>query len=59
MKNIAVLVTLLASVCGTVGYSAELPRKAPELTIPLPDGQSVKISDYRGKVVVLAFILTT
>ena len=59
MKNIVLLSALLAAACGTRAYGAELPRKAPELTIPLPDGGSVKIGDHRGKVIVVAFILTT
>ncbi len=59
MKKIALLLALLAVVCGAGAYGAELPRKAPELTIPLPDGRSVKIGDQHGKVVVVAFIVTT
>ncbi|MGI8742848.1 MAG: peroxiredoxin family protein [Bryobacteraceae bacterium] len=57
MKKPAIAVALLSlAVCG---FGAEVPRKAPELTIPLPAGGQVKLSDYRGKVVILAFILTT
>ena len=59
MKTIALLFALSASVFGTGAHGADLPRKAPELTIPLPDGGSVKLSDHHGKVVVVAFILTT
>jgi len=40
-------------------WSAEIPRPAPDLAIPLPDGKQVKVSDYRGKVLCLVFILTT
>ncbi len=57
MKIIALLAVL--TVCGATAFAAELPRKAPELTVPLFGASSVKISDYHGKVVVLAFILTT
>jgi peroxiredoxin len=39
--------------------AAEIPRPAPDLAIPLPDGKQVKVSDYRGKVLCLTFILTT
>jgi cytochrome oxidase Cu insertion factor (SCO1/SenC/PrrC family) len=39
--------------------AAELPRKAPEFTIHLLGGKQVELSSYRGKVVALAFILTT
>lgn len=58
MKKIALVFGLVAAF-GAQARSAEIPRKAPELSIALPDGRSVKIADYRGKVVVLAFILTT
>jgi len=39
--------------------AADLPRKAPELTISLTNGQQVLLSAYKGKVVALCFILTT
>ena len=39
--------------------AAEIPRPAPDLAIPLPDGKQMKVSDYRGKVLCLTFILTT
>lgn len=35
------------------------PRKAPELTVVEPSGKQTLLSSYRGKVVALAFILTT
>lgn len=37
----------------------EIPRKAGEWAIQMPDGKQLQLSSYRGKVVVLAFILTT
>jgi hypothetical protein len=37
----------------------EVPRKAGEWTIQMPDGKQLLLSTYHGKVVVLAFILTT
>jgi hypothetical protein len=36
-----------------------MPRKAPELTIIEPSGKQTLLSSYKGKVVALAFILTT
>ena len=36
-----------------------LPRKAGEFTIALNGGKKVALSDYKGKAVVLGFILTT
>jgi peroxiredoxin len=35
-----------------------VPRKSPELAINLANGQQVLLSQYKGKVVVVAFILT-
>jgi len=37
---------------------AELPRPAPEYIIKLDDGKTLELSQYKGKAVVLAFILT-
>lgn len=39
--------------------TAALPRKAPEFVIKLPDGGQKLLSQYRGKVVILEFLLTT
>jgi thiol-disulfide isomerase/thioredoxin len=39
--------------------AANLPRKSPEFAINLNNGQRILLSQYKGKVVVLAFILTT
>jgi hypothetical protein len=40
--------------------AATLPRKAPDLTIGMEGpGRPVRISEYRGKVLVVGFILTT
>lgn len=36
-----------------------LPRQSPEFNISLSNGQQVRLSQYKGKVVVLAFILTS
>ncbi len=39
--------------------AADVPRKAPELAVQLPEGKQVLLSQYRGKVVLLAFVHTT
>ena len=57
MKKLAILLGILS--VAVTGCAADAPRKAPELMIALPTGGQIKLSDYRGKVVVLAFILTT
>jgi thiol-disulfide isomerase/thioredoxin len=49
----------LATAASVPAWSAEIPRKAPELVIPLADGSQKLLSSYRGKVVVLQFIFTT
>ena len=36
-----------------------IPRPAPDFAINLVGGQQIQLSQYKGKVVVLAFILTT
>src|ERR1035441_972926 len=42
-----------------MGADTELPRKAPELAFTVPGQGDKLISQYRGKVVALEFILTT
>ncbi|MBZ5617218.1 MAG: TlpA family protein disulfide reductase [Acidobacteriia bacterium] len=42
-----------------VAAAANLPRKSPELAINLQDGKQVLLSQYKGKVVAVCFILTT
>ncbi|HEX3747363.1 MAG TPA: TlpA disulfide reductase family protein [Bryobacteraceae bacterium] len=39
--------------------AADLPRKAPDLTIKMVDAKPITLSQYKGHVVVLAFILTS
>jgi hypothetical protein len=51
-------VALLALAAGAV-FAADIPRPAPDLLVPLPDGNLKKVADYRGKVLCLTFILTT
>jgi thiol-disulfide isomerase/thioredoxin len=48
---------LLSAIAGT-GSAAELPRKSPEFVINMNAGKPLLLSSYRGKPVVLAFILT-
>jgi peroxiredoxin len=49
--------TTLVLATGLAG--AQVPRPAPDYSFNLPDGQTVRLSQYRGKVVVLQFLLTT
>ena len=40
-------------------FAAEVPRPAPEFTVNMPDGKPVKLSQYKGKIVVAEFLLVT
>ena len=44
---------------GLAAYGQQVPRPAGEFAIAMPNGQQVLLSQYAGKVVVLAFISTT
>jgi peroxiredoxin len=39
--------------------AADVPRKAPDLKIQMPDGSTLPLSKYRGRVIALEFLLTT
>jgi peroxiredoxin len=41
-----------------LAHAADLPRPAPDLAINLGQGKQLKLSQYKGKIVVVAFILT-
>ncbi|SPE32065.1 Redoxin domain protein [Candidatus Sulfopaludibacter sp. SbA6] len=49
----------MLSLIASAAMAADLPRKAPELVISLTNGKQVLLSEYKGKVVALCFILTT
>jgi len=54
-RRIFPLLLCLAS----LAQGATVPRPAPDFAVDLTDGSKVHLSQYRGKVVVMAFILTT
>ncbi len=50
---------IFAACAATLTLAAQqVPRKAPELIVSTIDGKSAAVSHYRGKPLVLAFILT-
>ena len=54
------LAALLALLFAALPAQAQqVPREAGEWPIQMPDGKQILLSSYHGKVVVLAFILTT
>ena len=56
MKRLILLLPLLtaAAIPGQ-----EIPRPAPPFSVQLPTGKAVSLTDYKGKVVLLAGLLTT
>jgi peroxiredoxin len=42
-----------------IASAAEVPRPSPDFAIDTTDGQKILVSQYKGNVCVLAFILTT
>jgi hypothetical protein len=51
-------ILLVAGLLGAA-FAADVPRKASEIGVQLPGGKQALVSSYRGKVLCLAFILTT
>jgi len=49
----------LAFALASAVVAVDLPRKSPDFTIQMPAGKPIVLSQYKGKAVVLAFILTT
>jgi peroxiredoxin len=54
---LAAVGALLLAACALEG--ATIPRPAPDFAINLTDGRQVKLSQFKGKVVAVAFILTS
>ena len=59
MTRRSLATTLLTALGAGHLKAAEVPRKSPDYTITLPIGSTIKLSDYQGKVVAFACILTT
>ncbi|HET8548586.1 MAG TPA: TlpA disulfide reductase family protein [Bryobacteraceae bacterium] len=53
-----VLAALLLSGAVTI-QAAEVPRPSPDYTVIMPDGSQKKLSEYKGKVIIAEFLLTT
>jgi len=49
----------LAALAALSITAADLPRPTPEFTVLMPGGKDIKLSDYKGKVVVVEILLTT
>jgi cytochrome oxidase Cu insertion factor (SCO1/SenC/PrrC family) len=53
-RRLSAILLCLAS----IGLAANIPRPSPDFAIGLNDGTQLHLSQYQGKVVVVAFILT-
>jgi len=53
-RSVLAFACLLVSVQG-----ASLPRPLADISVPMPDGKRIRLSQYRGKVMVVALISTT
>jgi peroxiredoxin len=58
-RRLTPLALVFLSVAAVVVQAANLPRQSQELTVALDDGKKVLLSQYKGKVVAVCFILTT
>ena len=56
IRKLSVFFLLAASLAA---LAADVPRKSPDFALHLADGKDVQLGQFRGKVVVLAFISTT
>lgn len=66
MKQLRLWLLGLFALCGiaavaqetkadSTGYIVKVGQTAPDFTVTLTDGKTVKLSDFRGKVVMLQF----
>ena len=57
MMNRLILLLPLLTAAALPGQ--DLPRPAPPFSVHLPTGKAVSLTDYKGKVILLAGLLTT
>lgn len=50
---------LILALAVTSALAIEIPRKSPEFVIEMGPNKQLLVSQYRGKVLCLVFILTT
>jgi peroxiredoxin len=58
-RRTTILILASAFASALAAFGQQLPRKAPDFTINMNGGKKIQLSEYKGKGVVLAFILTT
>ncbi|HTS46716.1 MAG TPA: hypothetical protein VMH05_02165 [Bryobacteraceae bacterium] len=50
---------LILALAVTSALAIEIPRKSPEFVVDMGPNKQLLVSQYRGKVLCLVFILTT
>lgn len=58
-RRSALLAGLATALSPRLLHAAKVPRPAPELVISRPGGEQIRLSQFRGKVVMLELLLTT
>lgn len=58
-RRTALAVAAAGAHAGLVRAASKLPRPAPDLVVTLNSGSLVKLSGYRGKIVLVELLLTT
>jgi peroxiredoxin len=58
-RHFALAALSVLALAAPVLRAATIPRKAPDFAIHLANGKQTNLSQYKGKVVALVFILTT
>lgn len=55
------LLSLLAAAAALTlpAWTAQIPRPVPAMTVPFPDGKTVTLESFKGKVLVIEVMLTT
>jgi thiol-disulfide isomerase/thioredoxin len=59
LRKPALASLLVAALAVLPALGATLPRKAPELIFQMPGGAKMSLDQFKGKVIVLEFLLTT
>ena len=57
-RSLALIALGLGLILGSA-FAQPVPRPSPEFVINMPNGSQLLLSQYTGKVVVLAFLFTT
>jgi cytochrome oxidase Cu insertion factor (SCO1/SenC/PrrC family) len=59
LKKTLLLFTLAALALAQAVFAQQIPRKATEFAIKMPNGTETLLSSFRGKVILLEFLFTT